>query len=92
MKTLLEVIALFIFTAFIVIILTALFGCNSSSSSGGGQEPAKFQICQNCTYDYQCESNRCAKLKTGTYRCVPQGVTTYQCPQGMYSLTGDSCS
>jgi len=93
MKTLLEVIALFVFTAFIAIILMALVGCNSSSSSGGGpQEPAKLNICQTCSRDSQCESNRCVQFKSGMWRCVPTSVTKYECPQGQYSLSGDSCS
>lgn len=75
MKTIFETTCLVIFLGFVVVIIVALAGCHSDSGSGGGSEPPKTYkktVCQNCSYDYECETNRCAQFNTGTWRCVPQ--------------------
>jgi len=78
---------------YLLIALALIVGCNSSSSSGGGNNPPpKLAICQNCTYNSDCESDRCAKFTSGMYRCVPKDAQPgYKCPSGQYSLTEDSC-
>jgi hypothetical protein len=73
--------------------LIFLAGCSKGSNSGGNHNPLK-AICQACTYNNECESDRCVKFKSGIYRCTPQRVTTYTCPTGMYKTfdgNQDSC-
>lgn len=66
--------------------LTSCGGSGGSSSGGGYSPPERKDICQACTYDSDCKSNRCVRFKSGINRCVPQNVTGYNCPGGMYKL------
>jgi hypothetical protein len=80
----------------LLILLLFLVSCNNGgSSSGGGHhepEPAKLAVCQACSYNSDCETNRCVKFTSGMYRCVPRDAQPgYRCPSGMYGLDGDSC-
>ena len=72
--------------------LLALTSCSGGSNSGGNHDPLK-AVCQTCTYDNECESNRCIKFTSGRWRCVPQNAGPgYLCPAGQYKLTeNDSC-
>lgn len=76
----------------LLLVLPFLFSCGGGSSSGSGE--SKLNICQTCTYGYQCESDRCMRFVSGLYRCVPQDAQPgYACPGGVYkSLEDGTCS
>jgi len=74
------------------LLLLALVGCSGGGSDSDGNHSPLKSICQTCTYNNECESNKCWPFVSGRYRCIPQDAGPgYVCPAGQYMLTSDSC-